>query len=68
MVMYTWNGDANLSGRVDADDYFQIDSHYGQSGAANLGYFNGDFNYDGVVNADDYGVIDFNIIAQGAVL
>ena len=23
LIMYTYNGDANLSGNVDADDYFQ---------------------------------------------
>ena len=27
-VMYTYDGDANLSGFVDADDYFRIDSNY----------------------------------------
>lgn len=28
LVMYTWNGDADLDGKVDADDYFQIDGAY----------------------------------------
>jgi hypothetical protein len=60
LVMYTFAGDANLSGDIDADDYFQIDSHYGKTAAASLGYFNGDFNYDGTVDGGDYFLIDSN--------
>jgi fibronectin-binding autotransporter adhesin len=29
LMMYTYTGDANLSGFIDADDYWQIDSNYG---------------------------------------
>jgi len=61
MVKYTWNGDANLDGVVNADDYFRIDSGFlTQVG----GYQNGDFNYDGVVNADDYFLIDSAFLGQ----
>jgi len=61
VVKYTWNGDANLDGVVNADDYFRIDSGFlTQQG----GYYNGDFNYDGVVNADDYFLIDSAFIGQ----
>ncbi len=51
LVMYTYAGDANLSGSINGDDYFRIDQ-----GFANhlTGYENGDFNYDGKINADDY--------------
>ena len=63
IVMYTYGGDTNLDGKLDADDYGTIDFSVLTAGAD--GYYNGDFNYDGVVNADDYGVIDFNILAQG---
>jgi len=60
-VKYTWDGDANGDGVVNADDYFQIDSGYiTQVG----GYQNGDFNYDGVINADDYFLIDSAFIGQ----
>jgi len=60
-VKYTWNGDANLDGVVNADDYFLIDKGFiSQPG----GYGNGDFNYDGVVNADDYFLIDFAFLGQ----
>jgi hypothetical protein len=57
--MYTYAGDANLSGKIDADDYFRIDSNYNKSGTA-TGFFNGDFNYDGQINGDDYFLIDSN--------
>ena len=64
--MYTFAGDANLSGHIDADDYFQIDSHYNKNGTNSaISYINGDFNYDGVINGDDYFLIDSNYAAQG---
>ncbi|CAN5653624.1 hypothetical protein BH24ACT15_BH24ACT15_31710 [soil metagenome] len=59
LVMYTYGGDADLNGKLDADDYSFIDVGIGTAGAS--GYANGDFNYDGVINADDYSVIDTNI-------
>jgi autotransporter-associated beta strand protein len=59
LVMYTYAGDANLSGKIDADDYFQIDSNYNKSGSVS-GFFKGDFNYDGQINGDDYFLIDSN--------
>jgi Ca2+-binding RTX toxin-like protein len=53
--MYTYQGDANLSGKVDADDYWRIDGNY----ASNVtGWSNGDFNYDGQIDGDDYWPID----------
>ena len=65
LVKYTWNGDANLDGIVNADDYFLADSGYvTQKG----GWNNGDFNYDGIVNADDYFLIDSAFIGQNATL
>jgi hypothetical protein len=61
LVKYTWEGDANLDGVVNADDYFQIDSGFiSQKG----GWYNGDFNYDGVANADDYFLIDAAFLGQ----
>jgi hypothetical protein len=64
-VKYTWNGDANLDGLVNADDYFQIDSGFISQAK---GWYNGDFNYDGVINADDYFLIDSAFIGQGGPL
>ena len=61
--MYTYTGDANMDGKVDADDYFQIDSNYNKSGptpgsGTAFGFNKGDFNYDGHINGDDYFLID----------
>ncbi|MCY2952158.1 MAG: lamin tail domain-containing protein [Planctomycetota bacterium] len=60
-VKYTWNGDANLDGLVNADDYFLIDSAFISQAK---GFYNGDFNYDDIINADDYFLIDSAFISQ----
>jgi hypothetical protein len=56
LVRYTFAGDANLDGVVNADDYANIDLYSQTPGAAN--FSRGDFNYDGSINADDYALID----------
>jgi len=61
LVRCTWNGDGNLDGVVNADDYYLIDSGYLLQ---EVGWHHGDFNYDGVVNADDYFLIDSAFIGQ----
>ncbi len=66
LVRYTYGGDANLDGVINADDYANIDFFSAIAGAR--GYSNGDFNYDGSINADDYALIDFNANAQGGSL
>jgi hypothetical protein len=63
VVAYTWNGDANVDGKVDADDYFRIDGGF-LSRPANPLYTNGDFDYDGAINADDYFLIDSAFLGQ----
>jgi len=65
LVRYTWDGDANLNGVVNADDYFLIDSNCIPQ---KPGYYNGDFNFDSVVNADDYFLIDSAFIGQSGPL
>jgi hypothetical protein len=62
-IKYTYYGDANLDGKVDASDYSRIDNGYLQQ---LTGWFNGDFNYDGVVNGSDYTLIDNAFNSQGA--
>jgi hypothetical protein len=57
LVMFTYAGDANLSGTMDADDYFAIDSNYNKP-PATLAFHKGDFNLDGVIDGDDYAIID----------
>jgi len=67
LVRFTYNGDANLDGRVNADDYFRIDSGFlGQP--QNPTYAKGDFNYDGKINADDYFLIDSAFLRQSGPL
>ena len=55
LVRYTYYGDTNLDGSVNAADYTRIDA-----GAVNslTGWANGDFNYDGVVDGSDYALMD----------
>jgi hypothetical protein len=62
LIMYTYAGDGNLDGVVNADDYALIDLYSQVPGES--GYGRGDFNYDGRINADDYALIDANIQRQ----
>jgi autotransporter-associated beta strand protein len=64
LVKYTYAGDANLDGQIDAGDYGVIDNFVQIAGA--FGWANGDFNLDGFIDAGDYGIIDSNVQAQGA--
>jgi autotransporter-associated beta strand protein len=54
-VAYTWYGDANLDGVVDADDYALLDRGVAQGLA---GWVNGDFDYSGGIDVGDYMLID----------
>ena len=63
LAKYTWNGDANVDGTVNSDDYFRIDAGFL---ANKRGFANGDFNYDGVINSDDYFLIDSAFLKQSA--
>jgi hypothetical protein len=64
IAMYTYAGDVNFDGLVDAADYGIIDNWVQFPGTS--GYANGDLNYDGVIDAADYGIIDNSIQLQGA--
>ncbi|MGE5608694.1 MAG: ELWxxDGT repeat protein [Bacillota bacterium] len=63
LVKCTLNGDVNLDGKVDGDDYFLADSGFLTQAE---GYRNGDLNYDGKVDGDDYFLIDSAFIGQDA--
>ncbi len=63
LVMYTYAGDADLTGKINGDDYFRIDSGYS---AHATGYDNGDFDLDGRIDADDYFIIDRDYARQGS--
>jgi hypothetical protein len=66
LVRFTLEGDANLDGRVNIDDYFLIDLGHANGLA---GYASGDFNYSGgAPDGDDYFRIDHAFLLQGAPL
>jgi len=65
LVKYTWWGDANLDGRVDANDYDLIDRNFLFTPEPDhMGWWTGDFNYDGVIDANDYDKIDRAFLFQ----
>jgi hypothetical protein len=55
LVKYTWWGDSDLNGIIDAIDYSLIDGGFG---AQLKDWVNGDYSYDGVIDAIDYSLID----------
>lgn len=65
IVKYTYNGDVDLSGSVDADDYFAIDLGF-VGGLA--GYGNGDLDFSGSIDSDDYFLIDRAFAGQSSVV
>lgn len=67
IVDYTYNGDTNFDGVVNADDYFRIDSGF-LSQPVDPGYGEGDFNYDDRIDADDYFLIDSAFLGQSRVV
>jgi autotransporter-associated beta strand protein len=71
LVKYTYFGDTNLDGKVDASDYSRIDAAFlaNQSAPGTYsGWYNGDFNYDGVINGSDYTLMDNAFNTQGALI
>ena len=65
LVKYTYAGDANLSGHIDGDDYFNIDINYHSSTPSP---FHGDFDLNGRIDPDDYFLLDSNYVRQGTFL
>ena len=63
LVRYTYGGDVNFDGLVDAADYGVIDNYFQFPGTD--GYANGDINFDGIIDAGDYGIIDNAFQLQG---
>jgi hypothetical protein len=66
LLKFSYVGDADLNGFIDAADYGIIDNWVQFPGTD--GYANGDFNYDGLIDAVDYGYIDNSIQLQGPPL
>jgi len=55
LVKFTYIGDSDLDGDIDADDYAHLDAGF----AGGLGgYGNGDYDYSGSINSDDFFWID----------
>jgi hypothetical protein len=63
LVKYTYFGDVNFDGVVNAADYAIIDNGFNFQndpavGASLRNWANGDMNFDGAINAADYALID----------
>jgi len=65
LVKFTYFGDADLSGSIDATDYSLIDNGYVNS---LTGWINGDFDYSGSIDATDYALIDNAYVNQAGPL
>ncbi len=65
VVKYTLNGDSDLNGVIDADDYYRMDVAYRlQSDGQHVGWANGDVDYQNGISADDFYLIDRAYIRQ----
>jgi len=60
LVMFTWNGDVTMDGKIGADGYYQMDSGcleffttHGKTSCRR-----GDVDFNDCVNADDHYLID----------
>src|SRR5581483_1412216 len=56
VIKYTYSGDANLDGTVNALDFNAVASNFGSAAV----WSGGDFNYDSVVNASDFTALGQN--------
>ncbi|MBC8108103.1 MAG: PEP-CTERM sorting domain-containing protein [Anaerolineae bacterium] len=65
VVKYTYNGDTDLNGIVDFDDYSRTDGGFNNN---RTGWLNGDFDYNGIVDFDDYSLIDQAFNTQSGTL
>jgi autotransporter-associated beta strand protein len=67
LFRYTFAGDANLDGNVNALDFNRLATSFAQSGQT---WINGDFDYNGTVNSLDFNAIavNFNSVFPGSAL
>jgi hypothetical protein len=67
LLRYTWSGDANLDGRVNALDFNAIATNFGGSGKF---WSDGDMNFDGTVNTADFTALsqNFNLVLPAPLL
>jgi len=65
LAAYTWWGDVNLDGVVDANDYDVIDRDFlFEPPPEDMGWWTGDINFDGLIDANDYDLIDRAFLLQ----
>lgn len=65
LVKYTYLGDADLSGQVDAEDIAAVLAGIRSNGTL-TGWANGDFNYDGLIDSNDLAILLKVRALQGA--
>ncbi len=65
LLRFTYYGDANVDGVVDATDYAFTDAGFSGGG---MSWVLGDYNYDFTVDATDYAFIDAGFSGQGVPL
>ena len=58
LIGYTFVGDTNLDGKVNAMDFNSLASSFGASSGAL--WINGDLNYDGAVDSSDFAALALN--------
>jgi hypothetical protein len=63
LVMYTYVGDVNLDGEVNAADYFQLDRSFLDAPTPVLNQ-HGDLNDNGLIDGDDFFLMDASFLAQ----
>jgi hypothetical protein len=65
LLKFTYTGDSDFDGDIDADDYAHIDA--GFAGGLS-GYANGDYDFSGSINSDDFFIIDRAFFNQSTPL
>ncbi len=63
IIIYTWFGDSDLNGVVDASDYALIDTGVNPASGVS-GWVFGDYDLDGDIDGDEYALIDTGFISQ----
>jgi hypothetical protein len=63
LIGYTFAGDANLDGKVNALDFNALAANYGQNDGSQI-WVNGDFDYSGNVNTGDFTLLAQNFNAS----
>jgi autotransporter-associated beta strand protein len=66
LFRYTYSGDANLDGVVNALDFNALASAYGQNTGSQV-WAKGDFNYDGNTDTLDFNALAANFNASGPI-